>query len=271
MPPPARPDLKQVAKLFNDTIAAVRDEAPSIEALEPQAIEWVKSARHNIMRQLEAAFYSLERTRDQPLNQPQWALDPAQNLVLTTHQIPTLLSLYTQVMGDNLFALIKDCAFDNCTPHISLYGKQGHISFSINFPAQLAAAPAQAPLRPLVIEDEFSRPVAGQPRIGFGATNFARLLIDARGETSGEADAPSTSKKRRGSRIPNKERDVDDPPSNPAAGKKRCTTRGAVKTEESDDGSRRLRSVTRASSTVTLREPTPGNVRRSGRKAVKHE
>ncbi|KAJ7017275.1 hypothetical protein C8F04DRAFT_1406096 [Mycena alexandri] len=238
MPPPARPDLKQVAKLFNDTIAAVRDEAPGIEALEPQAIEWVKSARHNIMRQLEAAFYSLERTRDQPLNQPQWALDPAQNLVLTTHRIPTLLSPYTQT------------DFDNCTPHIYLY--------------------AQAPLRPLVIEDEFSRP-ARQLRVGFGATNFARLLIDARGETSGEADAPSTSKKRRGSRIPKKESDDDDPPSNLAAGKKRCTTCGAVKTEESDDDSRRLRSVTRASSTLTLREPTPGNVRRSGRKAVKHE
>ncbi|KAJ7799154.1 hypothetical protein B0H13DRAFT_2166787 [Mycena leptocephala] len=39
MPPRAKPfDLKNVAKLFNDTIAAIRDNTPDFKALEPQTI-----------------------------------------------------------------------------------------------------------------------------------------------------------------------------------------------------------------------------------------
>jgi hypothetical protein len=54
MPPRAKPfDLKNVAKLFNDTIAAIRDDTPDFKALEPQAIEWLKAARYKLMRDLE--------------------------------------------------------------------------------------------------------------------------------------------------------------------------------------------------------------------------
>ncbi|KAJ7854340.1 hypothetical protein B0H13DRAFT_1903718 [Mycena leptocephala] len=53
-PTPAMPiDLKQVAKLFNDTLAEVWDNTPDLETLEPQAIEWLKAARHKLMRDLE--------------------------------------------------------------------------------------------------------------------------------------------------------------------------------------------------------------------------
>ena len=46
-------DLKQVGKLFNDTIAAIRDDTPDLDALEPQAIEWLKKARYQLMRDVE--------------------------------------------------------------------------------------------------------------------------------------------------------------------------------------------------------------------------
>ena len=49
-------DLKQVGALFNDTIAAIRDETPTVEELEPQAIEWLKGARYKIMRELESKY-----------------------------------------------------------------------------------------------------------------------------------------------------------------------------------------------------------------------
>lgn len=52
MAPPGKPfDLKQVAKLFNDTLSAIRDGGP--EALEPDAKEWLKAARHQLMRDVE--------------------------------------------------------------------------------------------------------------------------------------------------------------------------------------------------------------------------
>jgi hypothetical protein len=48
-------DLKQVGKLFNDTVSAIRDDTPDMDALEPQAIEWLKSARYKLMRDVEEA------------------------------------------------------------------------------------------------------------------------------------------------------------------------------------------------------------------------
>jgi hypothetical protein len=61
MPPRAKPfDLKNVAKLFNDTIAAIRDDTPDFKALEPQAIEWLKAARYKLMRDLEQECVDLQ-------------------------------------------------------------------------------------------------------------------------------------------------------------------------------------------------------------------
>jgi hypothetical protein len=55
MTAPSQPfDLKAVGKLFNDTLAIMRDETPSLDTLEPQAIEWLKRARHKLMRDIEA-------------------------------------------------------------------------------------------------------------------------------------------------------------------------------------------------------------------------
>jgi hypothetical protein len=48
-------DLKQVGQLFNTIVSAIRDDTPDIDALEPQAIEWLKSARYKLMRDVEQA------------------------------------------------------------------------------------------------------------------------------------------------------------------------------------------------------------------------
>jgi hypothetical protein len=55
MPPTTGADLKQVAKQFNDALYVIREDAPGIEALEPQAIAWLKDARYTIMCKLEEA------------------------------------------------------------------------------------------------------------------------------------------------------------------------------------------------------------------------
>jgi hypothetical protein len=55
MPPRNPVDLKQVGKLFEDTLAAIRDDAPDIDTLEQQAIAWLKAARYKIMREIETA------------------------------------------------------------------------------------------------------------------------------------------------------------------------------------------------------------------------
>ncbi|KAJ7913174.1 hypothetical protein B0H13DRAFT_2005471, partial [Mycena leptocephala] len=240
MPPRAKPfDLKNVAKLFNDTIAAIRDDTPDFKALEPQAIEWLKAARYKLMRDLEQEYYKLERARDAPMSQPAWALDPAQAIFLQPVPLPTVLNAYHPAIRENLLTLLKDCGFNHCSsPALD----PSWMFFQIHFPAQVAAAPPppqQPP--PLCVKDEFSRLAKGgavksRPGVGgFSGSNFARLLTDARERM-----------RRRASRI--------------------------VKEESDDEEARpRLRSVTRASSAATLRESSSVNTRRSGRKRVKRE
>ncbi|KAJ7772213.1 hypothetical protein B0H16DRAFT_1880928 [Mycena metata] len=258
--PPAF-DLKQVAKLFNDTITAIRDDAADLEALEPQAIEWLKAARYKLMRDVEAAFYPLRTSLNAPLTQPAWALNPAQPLTFSTAQVPAALAPYTQAFFSNLLALLKACGFEHC----SSLGECLGLHLNVYFPAQVAAPPPPPRTQPLTleVEDEFSRAAAGRARPGgaFGGTNFARLLAQARGDSDAAAKG---SKKRR---APKKEGD-DGSASKTAAPAKRRRTIG-VKKEESDDEQPRLRSVTRASSAATLRESP--KTRRSSRKAVKKE
>jgi nicotinic acid phosphoribosyltransferase len=56
MSAPEQPlDLKQVAKLFNETLTAIRHDTPDFEVLESQAIVWLKNARYETMRGVETA------------------------------------------------------------------------------------------------------------------------------------------------------------------------------------------------------------------------
>jgi hypothetical protein len=273
MPPRAKPfDLKNVAKLFNDTIAAIRDDTPDFKALEPQAIEWLKAARYKLMRDLEqecvdfkylhipsytsSRYYTLERSRDTPMSQPAWALDPAQAIFLQPVPLPTVLNAYRSAIRENLLTLLKDCGFNHCSsPALD----PSWMFFQIHFPAQVAAAPPpprQPP--PLYVKDEFSRLAKGgavksRPGVGgFSGSNFARLLTDARGE-KGAGDSP----------------DDDDTAAGPS--KKRRASRIAKEESDDEEARPRLRSVTRASSAATLRESSSVNTRRSGRKRVKRE
>ncbi|KAJ7913149.1 hypothetical protein B0H13DRAFT_2326545 [Mycena leptocephala] len=165
MPPRAKPfDLKNVAKLFNDTIAAIRDDTPDFKALEPQAIEWLKAARYKLMRDLEQEYYKLDRARDTPMSQPAWALDPAKAIHLQPAPLPTVLQAYRPVIRDNILTLLKDCGFTHCSsPALD----PGWMFFQIRFPAQVAAAPPP----PLYVKDEFSRLAKGgavKSRLGVG-------------------------------------------------------------------------------------------------------
>jgi hypothetical protein len=98
-----------------------------------------------------------------------------------------VLEPFCAAITENLETLLKDCGF-KVVP--CMYGRQ--ISFSIYFPAQLAAPP-RAP-RTLHVEDEFSRSAGGGDGDGsagasagsFAAGDFARLLIEARNEARNE-------------------------------------------------------------------------------------
>ncbi|KAJ7190827.1 hypothetical protein GGX14DRAFT_603395 [Mycena pura] len=190
-------DLKQVGALFNNTIAAIRDGTPTIEELEPQAIEWLKGARYKIMRELESKYYELARSRERPLSHPEW-LNPAKKLVLRTDDIPMVLSSYSQAMMENILALLQACDFQHCSGDIVSGSTYTSILFSIRFPMQLSAAAPKnghargAPRRILHVEDEFATRANGGP---FSGTDFGRLIMDARGgggEGSAPGDTPGT-------------------------------------------------------------------------------
>ncbi|KAJ7111769.1 hypothetical protein C8R44DRAFT_798620 [Mycena epipterygia] len=187
MPPPPV-DLKKVGELFEETLAAIRDGTPDNEALEPQALAWLKDARYKIMRQVEASYYKLARSRDAPLSQPIW-VNPSRSLYLRTDPIPTILIPYVHLFSANLVTLMKDCGFQDCSPVDSM----NQLSLVIRFPIRPRVA-QDPPVLPeiLHVEDEFSgmaeggcKPING----GFSATDFGRLLISARGEgTDGNGD-----------------------------------------------------------------------------------
>ncbi|KAJ7627819.1 hypothetical protein DFH06DRAFT_1141638 [Mycena polygramma] len=153
-------DLKQVAQVFNDAVASIRDDTPDME---PQAIAWLKKARYKVICDLKKAYHDLEKSRDAPLLRPAWAVDPSETLYLMTEDLPKLLEPYRQAIGDNVRQLLTDCGFQ----HFTLVSR--HLSMQITFPAQLAqAAPTAGQPRALYIQDEFT------------ASNFGRLIVDAR-------------------------------------------------------------------------------------------
>ncbi|KAJ6456402.1 hypothetical protein C8R45DRAFT_1034368 [Mycena sanguinolenta] len=77
-------------------------------------------------------------------------------------------------MGDNLNNLLKDCGFQSS---FGVY--PDGIWLEIHFPAQLAATAAPTAPQTLYIDDEFS---TRNPTGAFGASDFARLLTDARSD-----------------------------------------------------------------------------------------
>ncbi|KAJ7510654.1 hypothetical protein B0H11DRAFT_2269245 [Mycena galericulata] len=263
MPPRAKPfDLKQVAKLFNDTIAAIQ--AP--ENLEPKAIEWLKATRYALMRDIENKYYELEKGLNDPLLLPAW-VSPTNSLdLLVGAPIPALLAEYSNAFIDNLLTLLKDCGFQNCSSSPCL----PYIWLRIRFPAVVAPAAENAPAvvipQTLKVDDEFSRLARGagrgrgdtedrKPSVGaFTATRFGNLLADARRDTA--SPAPSASKKRRrdSPTVKEEEEGADQ-------GRRLRSV-----TLANSSVSARLRSVTRASSTATLRSSV-GN----GRRRVKRE
>ena len=48
------PDMKQIAGLFNDCIETIRNEQH--DNLEQMAIDWLRDARYQLMRSIEAEY-----------------------------------------------------------------------------------------------------------------------------------------------------------------------------------------------------------------------
>ncbi|KAJ6585905.1 hypothetical protein B0H19DRAFT_1250662 [Mycena capillaripes] len=177
-------------------ITAIRDDTPDMDSLQPQAIEWLKAARHKLMRDIESAYYELERSRHTPLSQPAWAVDSSAPLFVHTEVLPRVLQPFSPAIGDNLFTLRKECGFTHSTKADAI----GSVCFYIRFPARLTAP--KAPPETLYVEDEFSQRGGGEGEVirrndagAFAASNFGRLLIEARGESVPVATAAASQRK----------------------------------------------------------------------------
>ncbi|KAJ7754315.1 hypothetical protein DFH07DRAFT_501499 [Mycena maculata] len=171
-------ELKQVGRLFDGIVATIREDLDKVDSLEPLAIVWLKEARYQFMRTIEASYYELAHTRGKPLLLPRW-INPAHQLLITTNEIPTVLWSYKEQFLDNLLSLAKDCGF-TCTGFITI---SNTIMISISFPVTERVA-GNTP-RTLRVEDEFSRmgertPQDGQSPGTFSVTDLSRLIEDAR-------------------------------------------------------------------------------------------
>ncbi|KAJ7269224.1 hypothetical protein C8J57DRAFT_1469017 [Mycena rebaudengoi] len=136
------------------TLAAIRDDAPDIDTLEPQAIAWLKASRYKIMREIETAYYTLERSHDTPLSHPQW-VDPSGSIFISTDYIPVPLYPFKKEFCTNVASSMNDCSFSNCTVSSIM---PTFISVQIAFPVRprVAAHPGPAAMpRPLQVDDEF--------------------------------------------------------------------------------------------------------------------
>ncbi|KAJ7133148.1 hypothetical protein C8R44DRAFT_870585 [Mycena epipterygia] len=142
---------------------------------------------------IENSYYELERSRNSLALRPDW-VDPSRNLLLSTTDIPTVLLPFTGILCENLSTLMEDCGF-KCDTFAS---SGSNILVAIQFPTKPRVAGHSRPIVPqrLHVKDQFSRMPAGAEgggtrRIGaFFAADFGRLLVDARGETSGELEEP---------------------------------------------------------------------------------
>ncbi|KAJ7141652.1 hypothetical protein C8R46DRAFT_1046864 [Mycena filopes] len=184
-------DLEQVGRLFNDTIAVLRDDTSDVE---PEAMAWLKAARYTLMRGLEKEYYALERSRTEPLKRPGWALDPACQLILETDGFPALLAPHRTAIQANLLALMSACGFHHCV----VVNTARPMLLVITFPAQLTAGPqsgtSASPRGALKVQDEFSRMGGEEARNGgFSASRFAQLLTETRQNARAEAATVTTS------------------------------------------------------------------------------
>ncbi|KAJ7612201.1 hypothetical protein FB45DRAFT_940085 [Roridomyces roridus] len=243
--PPKPFDVKQVAKLFDDTLSQVRAQNGNLHG---DAVNWLKDARKAIMRDIEKEYYVLAQSVANPLSRPAWA-DGVTPLTLLSSPIPPALNAYTPAFTDNLTNLLVDCGFKASARPFT------NILINIVFPAPPPmAARGKPPVVPktMEVEDEFSKfskknqsknkKLKGgededEKKPVFMAEGFGRILSTVREGTKSEAPENSSLS---------------------SVGKKRG--RAAVKQEEDTDG-RRLRSATRASSTATVRASTRKRVK----------
>ncbi|KAJ7141647.1 hypothetical protein C8R46DRAFT_1233774 [Mycena filopes] len=177
--------LSDIARLFTTAIEAIRKDTPNVE---PQAIEWLKAARHALIRDIEKAYYTLEQSRNTPLTQPAWAADPTRPLLLWTDVPPAVLRPYSAAMATNLLTLLKDCGFTRVEGPFKLVN--GTISFGIRFPSHGSRPPSPDLSRLIHLEDEFSN--SDLPLTG---TLFSRLLREARKQTAAKSAPAAAARK----------------------------------------------------------------------------
>ncbi|KAJ7612204.1 hypothetical protein FB45DRAFT_1009414 [Roridomyces roridus] len=245
--PPKPFDVKQVAKLFDDTISQIRAENGNLRG---DAVDWLKAARKKVMNGLERSYSELAQSVGNPLLRPAW-IDGATSLALYSDEIPPAMAAYTPAFVDNLQNLLVDCGFNASAQGLGVPFYKIVIEIMFPAPPPGVAQGAVVP-RTMEVDDEFSKfskkknhgnnksknkkggEDEDEKKPAFMAEGFGQLLTTVREGTKSEAPEDSVGKKRR---------------------------RTAVKQEEEDTDGRRLRSATRASSTATVRASTRKRVK----------
>ncbi|KAI5480694.1 hypothetical protein MNV49_007621 [Pseudohyphozyma bogoriensis] len=110
---PIDPEFPHVAALFAEVVESIRSQ--SHEHLDAQATEWLRMAGRDMLKQLEAEFYQLAKSRDEPHLQPAWALSSKRELTIFSPDLPSLLYPYSSALGEALLELFINCGFRTST------------------------------------------------------------------------------------------------------------------------------------------------------------
>ena len=178
--------MKQIAGLFNDCIETIRNE--NYDNLEQMAIDWLKDARYQLMRKIEAEYetlilstpncgahsflfigryYKLAASRKNPTQQRSWALNSHEHLSVLTISHPPILRPYATAIRNNIKALMDGCGFHSTVSTLGFSDHGDSYAVHIHFPDRLTDARNKRIPRTLLVKDAIDTTVA---------SNFARLI-----------------------------------------------------------------------------------------------
>ncbi|KAL8279090.1 hypothetical protein RQP46_008548 [Phenoliferia psychrophenolica] len=84
------------------------------DGLDELANKWLLEAMRNLLTDLESELFKLKRTEGNPTALPDWALDPASQLLLFTHDLPAILKPFTHELEAQILNVFKSCGFTHC-------------------------------------------------------------------------------------------------------------------------------------------------------------
>jgi hypothetical protein len=157
-------NLKQISAIFNDCLEVIRNQ--QYEGLDKEALKWLKGTRYELMRQIEAEYWSLFRSVNTPSALPAWALDSTIPLKIFTRKHQAYLRPYHVAIVRNLSALLDSCGFQSRVSYVPSDIRGDSYICYILFPDRLTDRTSPIPST-LEVDDDFSRDMGG---------GFARLL-----------------------------------------------------------------------------------------------